>query len=635
MATIKFWSEMTKATTVDGEDKVMIGRNATGEAMYADFQYLINQAGMNSSDYIPVDGNTLPDGGEGNKVTFAAPGTYTQSGGDDVVVPENSLGIITWDGDEWSLGSSVNIPEAEGVDYIDPEGEGIPKEKAVARWALNKYSERALPEGYEFIDLDRPDITDLSILSFLDEDMRIIPLFPGMDGSLFVTNEYDRPDLGLVFIDEDGYILFNLNSNEGSSIDKEEVRNLAKDEIKKSDFLPWYTDFGDQEGFNVNPGVTLEEFYGEWDDIMNSKINNPSYPDYISKELLGKSSMHDKDIWRYDFKPINPKVKVLLTCCTHGFEKNAAYMLRRFFSYFVDNWAKHPMTQWARHNVHFVVVPVLSPGAYVPNEVTGTTRGIRRVRETDPIPCSWTRTGSSITVEFEEEDFPDTDGRLSANNYFSHDGIEGILYISIMESSDEDALPVDGYRIETVNGARSVTVDAPSTSGASSGTCLMVVDTDPNRNVTTLTPLWETFVGSGQMNGSIRSRHDNKGTRPFSLNETIIFRDLVEDIADETFIAHIDLHTGAGNFKTYTNPLHVEKLAPVLLAQELTSDFHSEPYEARVSNNISLPAYTSQHYDVAGYTAEWYSYADMDVQEATLQHMWFTNLILIVSRYYS
>ena len=109
MATIKFWSEMTKATTVDGEDKVMISRNSTGEAMYADFQYLINQAGMNSSDYIPVDGNTLPDGGEGNKVTFAGPGTYTQSGGDDVVVPENSLGIITWDGDEWSLGSSVAI----------------------------------------------------------------------------------------------------------------------------------------------------------------------------------------------------------------------------------------------------------------------------------------------------------------------------------------------------------------------------------------------------------------------------------------------------------------------------------------------------------------------------------------------
>src|SRR5699024_6080351 len=119
MATIKFWSEMTKATTVDGEDKVMIGRNATGEAMYADFQYLINQAGMNSSDYIPVDGNTLPDGGEGNKVTFAGPGTYTQSGGDDVVVPENSLGIIKWDGDEWSLSQSVEMPEQSADGEIE------------------------------------------------------------------------------------------------------------------------------------------------------------------------------------------------------------------------------------------------------------------------------------------------------------------------------------------------------------------------------------------------------------------------------------------------------------------------------------------------------------------------------------
>src|SRR5699024_7313331 len=131
--------------------KVMIGRDATGEAMYADFQYLINQAGMNSSDYIPVDGNTLPDGGEGNKVTFAGPGTYTQSGGDDVVVPENSLGIIVWDGDEWSIGSVVTIPAPVGVDTIDPEGDDLPKEKAVAKYAYSKgeYSYKCLVDSAE------------------------------------------------------------------------------------------------------------------------------------------------------------------------------------------------------------------------------------------------------------------------------------------------------------------------------------------------------------------------------------------------------------------------------------------------------------------------------------------------------
>src|SRR5690625_3461005 len=151
MATIKFWSEMTKATTVDGEDKVMIGRNATGEAMYADFQYLINQAGMNSSDYIPVDGNTLPDGGEGNKVTFAAPGTYTQSGGDDVVVPENSLGIITWDGDEWVLGSVISVPGAPSDEVV--EGGQMPVSQD-AVWEF--FRSENLNKGKSFPFLNQP-----------------------------------------------------------------------------------------------------------------------------------------------------------------------------------------------------------------------------------------------------------------------------------------------------------------------------------------------------------------------------------------------------------------------------------------------------------------------------------------------
>ena len=60
-------------------------------------------------------GNELPSenntGGElvrGNW-TIAGPGTYTQTDGSDVIVPENSFGFIFYDGDEWSLGSSVAI----------------------------------------------------------------------------------------------------------------------------------------------------------------------------------------------------------------------------------------------------------------------------------------------------------------------------------------------------------------------------------------------------------------------------------------------------------------------------------------------------------------------------------------------
>src|SRR5699024_7884436 len=86
-----------------------------------------------------VEGNSLPiPDGTGKKVAFVGSGTYTQSGGPDIVVPSGYMGILFWDGDEWSLSQSVEMPEVEGVDVLDPLGEEIPKEIAVAKYAASK-----------------------------------------------------------------------------------------------------------------------------------------------------------------------------------------------------------------------------------------------------------------------------------------------------------------------------------------------------------------------------------------------------------------------------------------------------------------------------------------------------------------
>src|SRR5699024_2045265 len=155
---------------------------------------------------------------------------------------------------------------------------------------------------------------------------------------------------------------------------------------------------------------------------IDNKINNPSYPNYVSKELLGISTNNDKEIWRYDFKPPNPQGKVILVGCNHGFEKIPSYMLRRFFDQFITDWPKHPMLQWARWNLHFIVVPVLNAGGFIPNAYPGntSTRGVRFVPETDPFPATWTKNGETVTLTFDVADFPDTDGRLHANAHVSH-----------------------------------------------------------------------------------------------------------------------------------------------------------------------------------------------------------------------
>src|SRR5690625_507241 len=59
---------------------------------------------------VNVEGNSLPiPDGTGKKVAFVGSGTYTQAGGPDIVVPDGSMGILFWDGDEWSLSQSVEF----------------------------------------------------------------------------------------------------------------------------------------------------------------------------------------------------------------------------------------------------------------------------------------------------------------------------------------------------------------------------------------------------------------------------------------------------------------------------------------------------------------------------------------------
>src|SRR5690606_31907937 len=81
--------------------------------------------------FVAVSGNVLPPSDGNVHYSIVPAGTYTQTGGADVVVSEGNFGIIADDGTSWSLVDMGELPQVEGVDSLNPNGEGVPKELAV------------------------------------------------------------------------------------------------------------------------------------------------------------------------------------------------------------------------------------------------------------------------------------------------------------------------------------------------------------------------------------------------------------------------------------------------------------------------------------------------------------------------
>lgn len=149
MATIKFWQEMQRVVTIDGQDKLMIGKNSTGEAQYVNVEDLNQFLSIVGTAVKPIPGgateatavvlqpNALGQTREMNNVT----GWFKNPTGPAWEAPLNSINSNWWDGSIWSLGSSTSLPIQEGVDVINPVGGELPTEKAVADYVNNEISD--------------------------------------------------------------------------------------------------------------------------------------------------------------------------------------------------------------------------------------------------------------------------------------------------------------------------------------------------------------------------------------------------------------------------------------------------------------------------------------------------------------
>ena len=548
-------------------------------------------------------------------IAKGSPGYYSWDG----IIEEAQPGFdwyLVWndDSESWSLVDMGELPQVQGTNVLDPDGEGIPKEKAVADYALEKTSPRALPYGFEYIENDRPDLVDADIVQ-VDKNGLYVPkpdysnsLLP--EGFEFIVD--DRPDtvgLGLVLIDSNSYYI--PQSNESSAFDN----------------LITFQDFGEMEGYAVETVKDPNDYWQICEDMRAADSN------YVTRQPIRNSSLLGLPNWRYDFKPKSPKIKVLLIGLAHGWEKNISFGWARLMNQLVNDWRGNEALTLLRQNVHFITVPLMSPDNFVTNPFNGSNRTRSRQNyETDWIEASFSASGTDINVTFTEANFPTNELHTFAD-YFQErkDDIEGKTGVTVIDSTDTNAVKHNAvYRLKTVISAGSIVLTNDiAVDGTVTGTLKFCVRVDPERNYPTST--WARFTPGSPTSAPI-TYYDNKGTKPISTMENANVYDIINSNTDISTI--MDFHSGAGDYVTYVSVTDKDKSFDVLnsMFESLFNVETSTPASTYPMSSV----YAAEFLGIPATLPEWHSSEPPEVgamtnEQATELHNWLGNILYVTS----
>jgi len=578
--------------------------------------------------------------------------TYTQAGGSPLTGIDGHRSIAEWDNDneEWILVDMGALPEPENKipDWVEGETYtgGISPDQVLESgqaWRVKPSVTSTTERPSESDDWEPMIYVDVHVSDVDRPDLEEFKVIDEVENIVFKTNPFDyhrvepiegvdRPDIALIVVDSNGNVIWtseDKSSGGGGSVDIDSVREV----IKTSELITTFWEPPVQEAYNSgssNAEYWLNlDYWGLFDEVRVNQKTAQGYDPYVTRELLGESTSGGYDIYRYEFKPPNPTRKVVVISSIHGSERIPAMVTQRFFKALCEDWMHDPTLTWARHNIHFVVLPLANPSGF---HVTN-----RRVWETDPIPATWTKSGTTVTVSFNISDFPNNNPNVSANNYFTaSEGVAGNTWISLIDSSDQDAVPDDGYRIATVVDGQTVTVTTEESGGASSGTCNIFVSTDPNRGFDLPAAPWAnstTSSAKSAFSDPVGVAYNNKGTKPYSLNETKFVADTFDLHSDATFA--VDMHNGAADYDTrYGTGLGID-LTPLNSLNAMHASFTdgNMPISSSTSNVASQ--YGSRMHDINSFTIEWGQHNNITEEIATESQRWMTNFILICSRFYN
>lgn len=521
--------------------------------------------------------------------------------GDGYVNAEDGL-VYIWNGTSFPA-------EGDGLDVaMKPIGvveEGnhfaVSGNEVALNTVTNRMENQAMLENQEYLKYPVLKDSEGNILMDTNAEFKIV-------------GDIDRPDLSNynIFIDAENYI-----------INMEEIGNGQHIPSSDISFTDLYYNPSVQDSYSIGSSgtewVSNSQYHERWEPFLNDST-------YVTRELMGNSTEKNLPIYKYEFKPENPTRKVIMFGANHGSEKIPCVFLYRFFKNLIENYSSSPALQWARKNIHYVVVPLLSPDGY-------ENRG-RRVKETAPFPATWAKSGTVATVTFDVNDFPDTNPNVSATNYFSNPGIVDKTMISIINSSDQEALPDNGYLIKSALDGQTVTIDVPA-GGSSSGTCDIYISVDPNRNHDMYLNTWVDSTPTGSIvsfNEPVAVRMDNKGTKAYSLNEAVIAKEIIDANSDATFL--IDLHNGAADYDfRWHQAVNIDQTGI-----DRINDLHrlyTNDFIVQQTNNNTLSAYSSQMHGLNGFTAEWGQHSPVTSEAATDSQRWFGNLMISGAWFYN
>lgn len=181
------------------------------------------------------------------------------------------------------------------------------------------------------------------------------------------------------WVEEDGELVINAIKELERSAD-EYKQNLSKrvsEEIErlkagsgKAGEIPmqsvWYTptEFTDSDALSaLSPtGTEYEKFL---DFRLNPLLRD--FPDYVTREEIGKDASGEYTMYAYSFAPANYEKTLFLSCCLHGSDKCTLLSLSHFLDCLCRNYQNDKTLNEIHNNVKISVIPIVNPYAIKSN----------------------------------------------------------------------------------------------------------------------------------------------------------------------------------------------------------------------------------------------------------------------------
>ena len=156
---------------------------------------------------------------------------------------------------------------------------------------------------------------------------------------------------------------------------------------------PWYkprgvTDFLGGEGSFADYSWCSDEIYANLYDTLVAE-----YPEYVTREYMGKDQSGEHDMYAYIFEPENYKISVFLSSGIHANEEDAYFALAYFMRELASEDGSDKLLSYVRSNVRFIVVPLIN--------VWGT-HGTHRVDDAN-WAIRYNSTGTDLNRDFEDQ----------------------------------------------------------------------------------------------------------------------------------------------------------------------------------------------------------------------------------------